>query len=194
MTIAIALDLLVATLLVATITYAVILNRKLARLRMDRAAFEQMLKDFAVATQRAEHGVALLQKTAATSAAELDSKRDGAVTLRNDLEFLVARAGEQADRLDALIARGRDREMPRVQTPEPEQTPAPAPKRREGGSIFDRLRETDKSGLAHAEDIRAEHASAANDLVDDVKDVPAGVTPTWLQAARRVAGREAGLR
>ncbi|MBO6784840.1 MAG: hypothetical protein JJ899_16435, partial [Alphaproteobacteria bacterium] len=106
MSVAVALDLVVAALLVATIVYAFVLNRRLSALRADRAAFERLLKDFTAATQRAESGVALLQRTASTSAAELDGKRDGAVALRNDLEFLVSRAEEQADRLDSLISRG----------------------------------------------------------------------------------------
>ena len=170
MTVAIALDLLVATLLIATIAYAFLLNRKLARLRADRAAFGKMLKDFTVATQRAESGVALLQRTAATSAAELDSKRDGAVALRDDLEFLVGRAEEQANRLDGLISRGREKEMPR----------------KEAASIFDRLRDVER-----AESVVGDDAPApANDLEDDAP----GVTPAWLEAARRVAGADTVLR
>ncbi len=172
MTVAIALDLFVAALLVATIVYAILLNRKLARLRADRSAFEKLLKDFSLATERAENGVALLQRTAATSAAELDSKRDGAVALRDDLEFLVARAEEQADRLDGLISRGRDKEMPR----------APV------SSMFDRLRESEAAKPS---------APVEDDPVfapDDGDDRPDGVTPAWLEAARRVAGADTVLR
>lgn len=174
MTIAFYLDVFVAVLLVATITYAVILNRKLGRLRADRTSFEKMLKDFVLATSRAEQGVALLQRTADASAAELDAKRDGAVTLRNDLEFLVARAGEQADRLEAQISVGRTRELPRTR---PEST-----------NVFDRLRAEDKLSKPPS----PADPVYADEHVDGAESSP--VTPTWLAAARKVAGAEEALR
>jgi hypothetical protein len=174
MTIAFYLDVFVALLLMATIIYAVILNRKLGQLRADRASFEKMLKDFVSATSRAESGVALLQRTAQDSAAELDAKRDGAVSLRNDLEFLVARASEQADRLEAQISEGRTRERPR---PQPEVT-----------NIFDRLRAEDKQAKAKRDhDILAE--PEAVDVFED-----SAVTPAWLSEARKVAGAGEALR
>ena len=170
MSVAVALDLVVAALLVATIVYAFVLNRRLSALRADRAAFERLLKDFTAATQRAESGVALLQRTASTSAAELDGKRDGAVALRNDLEFLVSRAEEQADRLDSLISRGREQEAPRA----------------EAKSIFDRLREQTERDDGPFED--------AVEPANDAPVEPEGVTPGWLEAARRVAGTDTVLR
>lgn len=176
MTIAFYLDVFVALLLMATIIYAVILNRKLGHLRADRAGFEKMLKDFVSATSRAESGVALLQRTAQDSAAELDTKRDGAVALRNDLEFLVARATEQADRLEAQISEGRTRERPRSQ-PQPEVT-----------NIFDRLRAEDKQ-----EKTRRDH-----DIIAEPDDAEvfenSAVTPAWLSEARKVAGAGEALR
>lgn len=174
MTMAFYLDVLVAVLLVATITYAVILNRKLGRLRADRTAFEKMLKDFVTATDRAEQGVALLQRTAEASAAELDAKRDGAVTLRNDLEFLVSRASEQADRLETQISEGRTRELPRART--------------QSSNVFDRLREEDKLAKRHA---------PADPVYADESDVEIEnqpVTPSWLSEARKVAGTKEALR
>lgn len=174
MTIAFYLDVFVAVLLVATIAYAVILNHKLGRLRADRTAFEKMLKDFAAATNRAEQGVALLQRTADASAAELDAKRDGAVTLRNDLEFLVARANEQADRLEAQISEGRTHERPRA--------------RAETTNIFDRLRAEDKPVKS---DLPVEPVYTDE---QDVESGNAAITPAWLAEARKVAGAEEALR
>lgn len=173
MTMALYLDVLVAALLVATIAYAFVLNRKLGRLRADRDGFEKMLQKFVAATERAEHGVALLQRTANASAAELDSKRDGAVALRNDLEFLVARANEQADRLEAQISKGRKHEAPR--------------RAASGENLFDRLREEQR-----AEQVREDDPFQAANDADTVSDH--GVTPAWLTAARKVAGASEGLR
>lgn len=173
MTMALYLDVLVAVLLTATIAYAFVLNRKLGRLRADREGFEKMLQKFVAATERAESGVAMLQRTADASAAELDSKRDGAVALRNDLEFLVARANEQADRLEAQISKGREQEAPRQATP------------RE--NIFDRLRKEERAERKPQD----EAFRAANDAETDIDDA---VTPAWLTAARKVAGASEGLR
>lgn len=173
MTMALYLDVLVAVLLVATIAYAFVLNRKLGRLRADRSGFETMLKKFVAATERAEKGVALLQRTADASAAELDSKRDGAVALRNDLEFLVARANEQADRLEAQISVGRGQEAPRRSSA--------------GTKLFDRLREERRAEQSRDEDM----IDAANDGETFDDDA---VTPAWLTAARKVAGAGEGLR
>lgn len=174
MTIALYLDVFVALLLIATITYAVILNRKLGRLRADRAAFEKMLQDFVAATSRAEQGVALLQRTAQASAAELDSKRDGAVALRNDLEFLVARASEQADRLEAGISQGRTRERAVAQ---PKVT-----------NIFDRLR-AEETPAAPMPDTDAQAGAD-----DDISPSGPANTPSWLAEARKVAGAGEALR
>jgi len=186
MTIAFYLDVFVALLLIATITYAVILNRKLGRLRADRTAFEKMLKDFVSATSRAEQGVALLQRTAEASATELDSKRDGAVALRNDLEFLVARASEQADRLEAQITAGRSHEPRRDRPAEPPKVT----------NIFDRLRAEEKQTQPQNQ---PQNQPTTDDAVAFDKDKDeafesSAVTPAWRAEARKVAGAGEALR
>lgn len=172
MSAAMVLDVFVALLLIATITYAVILNRKLSRLRVDRSAFEKMLKKFVDATARAESGVAHLQRVADSSAVELDTKRSSTLALRDDLEFLVSRAEQQADRLDKLIADGREQEIPRgrVEAPEVRSDDAPASKPFRGA--------TGPSYLF--EDTAAEDPIAPD-------EEPFDDTPAWLASARKLA-------
>jgi len=182
MSTAIYLDIIVATLLVATITYAVILNRKLGRLRADRSGFEKMLKQFVAATERAENGVALLQRVADASASELDEKRGATVTLRDDLEFLVSRAEAQADKLERLIADGRARELPHTETVR---------------------REPPRKSRPAANDPAAQYLFASPDDESETFEAPFDdapeedgfdKTPAWLASARKLAGAEEALR
>ncbi|MEP4377557.1 MAG: DUF6468 domain-containing protein [Alphaproteobacteria bacterium] len=188
MSVAIMLDVVVAALLIATITYAVILNRKLGRMRLDRSGFEKMLKQFVAATERAESGVALLQRVADASASELDDKRGSTTALRDDLEFLVSRAEAQASKLETLIASGRSRELKRAETPTsnmnqprdvPRKTRAPGDDP-EARYLF----EPSEEALAPAEHAFDESGDA--EAVDK--------TPAWLASARKMAGVDEVLR
>lgn len=110
MTVAFLLDILVACLLVATIAYAAVLNRKLGRLRSGKAELEALLASFQQATVRAEASISALRTYADASHDDVEEKRTTIKGLRDDIDFLVSRASEQADRLEALIRQGRDRE------------------------------------------------------------------------------------
>lgn len=184
MSAAIYLDIVVATLLVATIAYAVILNRKLGRLRADRSGFEKMLEQFVAATERAERGVATLQRVADASVSELDAKRGASSSLASDLEFLVARAEEQADKLERLIADGRTRERPRGEAPQarPDSSRKPAAARPDPAADY--LFEAPGDDRESTPDgIDAPFAAEPRDN-----------TPTWLASARKLAGAEEALR
>lgn len=180
------LDILVAALLVATVAYAAVLNRKLNRLRTDRSGFEKLLASFTDATSRAEAGVARLQQVANASAAELDSRRDTAVGLRDDLEFLVARAEEQANRLETLIAKGRDREQPRGGAAD-----LMRHLQRETGAA----REDDgDDGRRTADRTSHDHAGLFADADEDDGAAPGKPVPHWLVSARKLAASGAELR
>lgn len=188
MSAAIFLDVVVAVLLVATITYAVILNRKLGRMRVDRNGFEEMLRNFVAATERAENGVALLQRVADASASELDNKRGSTVALRDDLEFLVSRAEEQASKLERLIATGRARELSRAQTRDTD---------------ADLLRDLPRKVSPRADDPAAHYLfepsdavpAAPEDIFDDAfEEEVVDKTPAWLASARKLAGADEVLR
>lgn len=98
------LDILVAILLVVTIGYAVVLNRRLRVLRRDKEELAKLSGSFGEATMRASESIGLLRVTAD----ELQSRIDSAQELRDDLKFLIERGGGTADRLEERVRAARD--------------------------------------------------------------------------------------
>lgn len=109
------LDILVAGLLVVTISYAVMLNRRLRNMRQDRTELEKLATKFADSTMRAEHSIRKLKM----HADELGSRMEKAQGLRDDLTFLIERGTTTADRLEETVRMAR-KEAPAAQPPEPE--------------------------------------------------------------------------
>lgn len=101
------LDGLVATLLVITIAYAAILNRRLANLRDGRAELEAMIGEFKTATTTAQDAVERLKKSAGARQSDLTEQIESARSLRDELAFLTDRGAGEANRLEELIQRGR---------------------------------------------------------------------------------------
>ena len=99
MTFGLFLDLLIAVLLIVTISYAVVLNRRLSMMRRDKAALERLASSFTQATGRAEESIGKLKQTAES----LRERMDKAQSLRDDLVFLVERGTGTADRLEELV-------------------------------------------------------------------------------------------
>ncbi len=101
-----ALDILMAVLLVATIGYAMVLNRKLGHLRRHKEELENLAATFAGSTARAKESIAHLK----ISTADLQSNTAKAAGMRDDLKFLIDRSTVAADRLEAAVrdSRGQD--------------------------------------------------------------------------------------
>ncbi len=131
-----AADGVVAFLLIATIIYAAVLNRRLGRLRADKAELQALIQSFAAASQQAEAGVAGLKSTAEEIGRKLEKKVEQAQSLREDLTYMIERGGMLADRLETTI-RAR-REEPRSEGAKPRPLDrAPAAER---SRIAERLR------------------------------------------------------
>jgi len=105
---ALVLDILVAGLLVVTISYAVMLNRRLRVMRQDKTELEKLAARFADSTVRAEESIARLRHTAD----ELKDRIEKANSIREDLAFLIDRGGSTADRLEADIRDARKEAPP----------------------------------------------------------------------------------
>lgn len=114
-------DAVVALLLVATIGYSVVLNRRLAGVRADRDKFESVIRDLGAASQRAETAVATLRSSADDLGRRLDKKIDEGRALSDDLAYMVERGGSIADKLESQIRAGRDRLKPDL-VPQPRST------------------------------------------------------------------------
>ena len=98
------LDVFVAVLLVITICYAVRLNKRLSKLRRNKAALEKLSVTFGDSTARAEEGIATLKNTTDL----LQERIDKAQSLRDDLAFLIDRGDQVADNLEDLVRAARD--------------------------------------------------------------------------------------
>lgn len=120
-------DAVVALLLIATIGYSILLNRRLGMVRNDREKFEVLVRNLSAASQRAEAAVTNLRVTADDLSRRLDKKVEEAKALSDDLTYMIERGGAIADKLANQIRAGRDALKPDFQ-PEPKPAPKLAPK------------------------------------------------------------------
>ena len=107
MTTATILDVVVILLLVPTLIYAVILNRRLAALRRSREELSKVVNSFNEATMRAEAGIPKLKKATTEANHTLKDRVEKAQTLRDDLAFMIERAEELAARLEGAVRMAR---------------------------------------------------------------------------------------
>ncbi len=119
------LDLAIILLLVPTIVYAVILNRRLTTLRRSRDELAKVVSSFNEATMRAEAGIPKLKKATTEANTALQDRVEKAHTLRDDLAFMIERAEEMADRLEGAVRAGRSEGVQPPAAP-PAARPAPA--------------------------------------------------------------------
>jgi len=97
------LDIVVILLLIPTIIYAVILNRRLNALRKSRDELSKVVNSFNEATMRAEAGIPKLKKATTEANLSLKDRVEKAQTLRDDLAFMIERAEELAGRLEGAV-------------------------------------------------------------------------------------------
>lgn len=115
------LETLVAALLVATIVYAAILNRKLGRLRADRAELEAQIARFVECTHRAEASIKHLKAVSEEAGRSLQQPIDRAMAVRDELVFMIERGDTLSEKLSGRISAARE--------PRAEETPAAMPRR-----------------------------------------------------------------
>ncbi len=102
-----ALDLVLIVLLIATLFYALRLERALGVLKQDRGALEALVAAFNTSTQMAERGIDRLRHSADGAGRQITQQIDVANGLKNDLIFLSERAERLADRLETSVRSGR---------------------------------------------------------------------------------------
>ncbi len=95
----IILEVLVVVLLITTIVYAVILNRKLNTVRQGKAEFEALVKDLNVALEQAGQGIGAFRQLSEGNSSRLNEVVKEARELHEDLTFLVERGASIADTL-----------------------------------------------------------------------------------------------
>ena len=94
------LDGLVAVLLVATIAYAALLNRRLGILRQGKEELREIVNSFDAAMIRIEAGLGKLKQVANPTGGELKELVAEARALKDELSFLLDRGGTLASRLE----------------------------------------------------------------------------------------------
>lgn len=94
------LDALVAVLLVATIAYAALLNRRFGTLREGKEELRQIVNSFDAAMTRIETGLGKLKQVGNPTSGELEELVAEARALRDELSFLLDRGGAFASRLE----------------------------------------------------------------------------------------------
>src|SRR5689334_135181 len=101
-------DVVVSLLLIASIGYSIVLNKRLGALRADKSQLETVVRGLHDASVRAESGIAALRAAADQAGRGLQHKIEAAQSLREDLAYMVDRGTGLADRLEGAIRSGRD--------------------------------------------------------------------------------------
>ncbi len=104
---ALILNFVVIILLIATIIYSTILNRKVASLYQHRGELQHFLASFTSSLAKAEQSMQVLKGTGETAFAMVEQHMKQAAALRDDLSFLVERGEAIAARLDDNIREAR---------------------------------------------------------------------------------------
>ncbi len=126
MTLSLAADIVVALLLIATIFYAIKLNRRLAALRGDKSELQTLVQSLSGASQHAEASVGALKAVAEDVGRHLEKQVEQAQALREDLRYMMERGGALADRLETSLRGRRDEAAPEPLRPRPPERPRAA--------------------------------------------------------------------
>jgi hypothetical protein len=125
----IVLDLLLIGLLGAVLAYAVVLNKRLGQLRSNKDELARVINAFNEATQRAEASIPRLRKAADEIKNQLEDRIEKAVSLKDDLAFMIDRSDSMANRLESSVRMARGETMGGSQqaAPSPRLPSAPRP-------------------------------------------------------------------
>lgn len=103
MTVGLILEALVAVLLVATVYYCVILNRRLTKLREGQEEFTALVADLNEATRRAQNSVQDLKSSTIETGRELEERVSSARVLVDELAMITEAGNNLANRLERQL-------------------------------------------------------------------------------------------
>ena len=107
MTPALILDGLVAALLLATVIYCFILNRRLSVMRDAQSEMRNLISEFNRAIEQARSGVETLKETAADAGDQLGREIDKARAMADELLVMTGSGERLAERLEGDIGKVR---------------------------------------------------------------------------------------
>lgn len=108
MTLTLIVEIVVALLLVVTLTISLILNRRLGNLRANQEEMRCLIVDFDKALTKARQGMGELKATSAAADTAHEERMKQARTLRDELGFMIETADRLADRLAGEAAGNRN--------------------------------------------------------------------------------------
>lgn len=103
MSIELFINIVVICLLVPTIIFAVILNKRLEVLRNSRADLGRLIEAFNDATTRAESGIPKLKQAADSAGSLLREQIQKAQSLRDDMAYMIERADAMTQRMEKSL-------------------------------------------------------------------------------------------
>lgn len=121
------LDLMMMSLLVTAIAYAIKLHRQLAALRASRGEMEKFVAEFSATVQRAEASVRGLKQAAREGGDDLERQIEKAHGIRDELAFLVDSADKIATRLSDRAATATRATAPEAAKTAPKAPPTSPP-------------------------------------------------------------------
>lgn len=175
MSIELFINIIVICLLIPTIVFAVILNKRLEVLRNSRADLGRLIEAFNDATTRAESGIPKLKQAADSAGALLRDQIQKAQTLRDDMAFMLERAEAAAGRLENAVnasPKPASRSVHDISSyfqDDEAVSSSPAPS---SSSLSAKNRASKRKTLAdNAEDLISSAVSAAQDILRDAENV-----------------------
>ncbi|AIK96920.1 hypothetical protein [Candidatus Odyssella acanthamoebae] len=108
----ILVDIIMIGLLVGVIIHSARLSKSLANFKVLHSEMLPMMKDYARTLIETRTQMQELKNISSEVDHIITSRIPPALMIKNDLDFLVSRANELADHLEALVAKGRQQEFP----------------------------------------------------------------------------------
>lgn len=107
MTSAIIIDLITISLLIATIFYALVLNKRIVSIQDNKSELTVLMKGFSTTLSIAESSVEKLRYTGSETIEKLAEQAKQAKQLKEDLEYLIERGDKLANSLEDMVRKAR---------------------------------------------------------------------------------------
>jgi Domain of unknown function (DUF6468) len=104
----IVVELAVIVLLGFTVTYCIILDRRLQRLRADETSIRQTVIDLGMATDRAERAIDGLRQTIVESETSLGERLKAAEAISADLDSCIRSGDQVLSRISGIVGSARE--------------------------------------------------------------------------------------
>jgi hypothetical protein len=144
------IECLVAVLLLLTIGYCLILNRRLARLRADEGSFRATIAELVAATDSAERAIAGLKMTVRDCDDSLGERLRASEAVREELAGELSRGQQLLARIARIVAAAQEGRRPAVEPQANENAPPTQPMQPASSEMLIRRRAAETAAAAQA--------------------------------------------